>query len=291
MKDRELINMIFDKSFIQSIMKYHDDFTPLAEKYGLAMNPVARKDYFNWLKDHHHSLNVEETGLFVFKELPFMGPTRDGIVHPTCHGKNLLEIKFPSNHKKSLNFGIRIQFAQSWAETWRPIHCEKNVRIRIFSSSHFPAFGLNNTGKYGPEKLQIRAFSQSDHPYYYQVLQQMLVENLNFWDFYVSSNGKTGNDKFLARIEKDTALCKTMMAKHAEVFDKVILLELITRKSDPKNESRARLCCLCRRYSFPPMIACDNKSVLDLFHYSCVNVKKAHSKNWYCSECKTDSLD
>ena len=42
------------------------------------------------------------------------------------------------------------------------IHCVKSVRIGSYSGPYFPAFGLNlsvfspNTGKYGPEKLQIR---------------------------------------------------------------------------------------------------------------------------------------
>ena len=46
-------------------------------------------------------------------------------------------------------------------------HCVKTVRVRSFSSSYFPAFGLNterhylsvfspNAGKYGPEKLRTR---------------------------------------------------------------------------------------------------------------------------------------
>ena len=42
-------------------------------------------------------------------------------------------------------------------------------------------------------------------------------------------------------IEKDTAPSETMIAKHAELFDKVIFPELLTRKSNPKNESKAKL--------------------------------------------------
>lgn len=57
------------------------------------------------------------------------------------------------------------------------------------------------------------------------------------------------------------------MAKHADVFDKVIFPELITRKSNFKNESEANLYCLFRRPSVPPMTACDNKVYkIDSFH-------------------------
>ena len=88
----------------------------------------------------------------------------------------------------------------------------------------------------------------------------MLATNLIYCDFYVCSNGKTNNNKFLVRIEMGTVLCETMMAKLSEVFDKVILPELLTGKSHPTNESKAKIYCLCRRPSFPPMIACDKKS-------------------------------
>ena len=189
--------------------------------------------------------------MFVSKEFPFLGASPDGLVHCTCHGRGLLEIKCPSNHKESL-------------ELW-------------YTDPNCPVLSEN---------------MKTNHPYYYQVQHQMLVTNLNYCDFYVWSNGKTDNDQFLVRIEKDTAFCETMMAKHAEVFDKVILPELLTRKSDPKIESKAKLYCLCRRPSFPPMIACDNKLCkIEWFHYSCVNVKKAPRKSWYCPDCKRASLN
>ena len=83
-----------------------------------------------------------------------------------------------------------------------------------------------------------------------------------------------------------------MMAKHAEVFDKVIFPELTTQKSDLKNESKVKLYFLCRRPSFPPMITCDNKVYkIDSFYYSCVNFKKAPGKSWYYPDCKTASLN
>ena len=53
-------------------MKYRDDFITPATKYDLVMESIARKDYFIWVKTNHHSLTVEETGLFVFKYFPFL---------------------------------------------------------------------------------------------------------------------------------------------------------------------------------------------------------------------------
>lgn len=72
----------------------------------------------------------------------------------------------------------------------------------------------------------------------------MLVANLDYCDFSVWSNWKADNDKFLVRIEKVTVPCEIKMTKYAEGFDKVLLHELITQKSDPKNESKAEICCI-----------------------------------------------
>ena len=71
----------------------------------------------------------------------------------------------------------------------------------------------------------------------------MLVVNLNYCDFYVWSNWKADNAKFLVRTEKVTVPCEIKKTKYAEVFDKVLLTEIITQKSDSKNESKAEICC------------------------------------------------
>ena len=85
---------------------------------------------------------------------------------------------------------------------------------------------------------------QTNHTHYYQVQHQMLVANLNYYDFYVWSNWKADNAKFLVRIENVTLPCEIKMTKYAEVLDKALLPELITQKSDPKKESKAEICCI-----------------------------------------------
>ena len=67
----------------------------------------------------------------------------------------------------------------------------------------------------------------------------MFVANLNYCDFSVWSNWKADNDKFFV-----TVPCEIKMTKYAEGFDKVLLPELITQKSDLKNENKAEICCI-----------------------------------------------
>ena len=64
------------------------------------------------------------------------------------------------NFTGSENVNIKLHFFAvpvSSAKLFRETHCVKKVRIRSYSDSHFPAFGLNlsvfgpNAGKCGPE--------------------------------------------------------------------------------------------------------------------------------------------
>ena len=78
------------------------------------------------------------------------------------------------------------------------------------------------------------------------------------------------------------------MEKLEQVFKRVILPELVTRKKDPNNEELQKLYCVCKRPFIKPMIACDGISCkLEWFHYSCVSVKRkpAEKTKWYCPDC------
>ena len=91
-------------------MSYYDGFTTPVTKYGLTMEPKARKDYFHRVKNNHQSLTVEETDLLVSEEFSFLGTIPDGLLHWTCHGRILLEIKCPFNHQEGLKlaFGYKL---------------------------------------------------------------------------------------------------------------------------------------------------------------------------------------
>ena len=53
------------------------------QKYGLVMEPIARKYYLNRVKIPSEP-NRQGNG-FVSKEFPFLVASPDGLVHCTCH--------------------------------------------------------------------------------------------------------------------------------------------------------------------------------------------------------------
>ena len=45
--------------------------------------------------------------------------------------------------------------------------------------------------------------------------------------------------------------------------------------------------CICQKWSFGQMIACDNPNCkIEWFHYSCVGLTSAPKGNWYCPDCR-----
>ena len=125
-----------------------------------------------------------------------------------------------------------------------------------------------------------------NHTYYYQVQHQMLITGFEHCDFFVYfSNTK---EFYLSRVNKDPVFCGSLKEKLLKTFQKVVLLEVISRKNDPKLEHLEELYCICKRPSFPPMIACDGENCkIEWFHFSCVDLKKT-PKTWYCKECQVD---
>ena len=84
-------------------MKYTENVSVPATKYGIKWEPTARKAYSNENKKFHKNLKVTETGLHIDKALPFLGASLDGLVECDCHNPGLLEIKCPFKYQNSLN--------------------------------------------------------------------------------------------------------------------------------------------------------------------------------------------
>ena len=121
---------------------------------------------------------------------------------------------------------------------------------------------------------------KENYSYFFQVQHKMMVTNTSYCDFYVYKKGKDSEDKFMVRVLKNLSFCERLKEKLLNIFEEVILPEIVSRKNDPALENNQQLYCYCKRPSFPPMIACDtNNCEIEWFHYGCVNITRAASKN------------
>ena len=123
--------------------------------------------------------------------------------------------------------------------------------------------------------------------YYYQMQHQMFVTNKKLTFFYIWSKYPKQKNFLLLEVPRDEELISTLLKKYEQLFFGVILPELITRKSCPNEvHDNNKFYCICKRPSFPPMIACDGKNChIEWFHYSCVKISRAPRGKWYCNNC------
>ena len=89
-------------TFINCIMQYTPPVVVAATKYGIEMEPIARKAFTGYFKLYHENVKVTETGLHVNTNFPYLGASPDGLVLCSCHGKGLLEIKCPFKYRENL---------------------------------------------------------------------------------------------------------------------------------------------------------------------------------------------
>ena len=107
------------------------------------MEPVAKGKM-------HDSFEVKESGLVIDADIPGLGATPDGIVLCNCHGKGVMEIKFPYKCKDGL-------------EGWQ-------------NDRDFP--------------VAENFWMKRDHKYYYQIQLQMELCKAEFGYFYIYGGHK-----------------------------------------------------------------------------------------------------
>ena len=64
------------------------------------MEAVAKKkSYTNLVKKYHENLMLYSTCFYIIAKYPHLGASPDGITVSDCHGKGLLEIKYPHKYR------------------------------------------------------------------------------------------------------------------------------------------------------------------------------------------------
>jgi len=218
----------------------------------------------------HSDFECRKSGLVINPVYPFIGATPDGIVSCKCCGNGTIEIKCP--------------------------FCLKDCMLS------------EKADKSCLETTNGNLHLKRTHPYYYQVQTQIFVCETDFCDFVVWSK----QDLHIERIEPDVEFWNEISGKALSFFKDVILCELVgkyysrpkpamkplvpidnsdTDKPEAVNlNSDGGLICLCQKpdgATKDRVVGCDNENCTKkLFHFKCVNIKRAPRGKWYCSECK-----
>ena len=176
-----------------------NDIQTSAMKYGQAEEPKARKKYAEATK-----YQVEETGLWIHNEFPFVGASPDGLIMNDQKPIGVLEIKCLQILKESSVEDL--------------IKRSKTEQIAKMSAQCF---------KIVDEKLTLK----KESAYFSQVLLQMLVTGLKFCDFVLHS---PKGPPSIERIYEDVAIQNTLV-QNIKVFWERALIPEYFEKRLPRN--------------------------------------------------------
>jgi len=124
-------------------------FTSKYTTYGCNHEKIALQNYYEIMKDQHVEFIVNPSGLVIYKKLPFLAASPDAVVHCTCCGAGVLEIKWP--------------------------YCLKAADATISDLVYLD-------DQDGQNRLK------KEHQYYYQVQTQLMCTELPYADFFVWSS-------------------------------------------------------------------------------------------------------
>ena len=208
-------------SLLNKLMLYTTTLNVQAITYGQENEKRAWTQYKTLSLQEHQNFVIQNTGLHINAEFPYLGASPDGLIQYDCHGKGVLEIKCLHNYR----YGLK-----NWQQD-KTFPIDENHQIKV------------------------------DPKYYYQIQGQMFILNWDYCDFFIWSPGTfTDHPNYLKiHVEKNDEFKNAMFVKLQNYFFKVLLPEVVTHKNDICADNKQKYHCFCRRPCFEPMIACDAK--------------------------------
>ena len=249
------------QSLIKSI-SYPDLFkvTTKAISHGRKNESAAVNAYTKTMLETHRDLKVEQCGMIVDKQHPWINATPDFLVSCSCCGNGCGEVKCPYN--------IENCDLESYVE--KKNSCLENVN----------------------GKVQLKR----NHQYFFQVQQQLFITDSQYCDFVVCSFDNNNQTRFfLERIYKDISHWESVLPKLTKVWRSCILPEILGRWYTRKHEIAAPVpagdikpVCYCRKPKpEESTVPCQNpKCPFIEFHLSCLGISDPLPKVWYCPSCQ-----
>ena len=285
------------KPLLRALMGYLPEPVSVAIKHGKAMEPHAKMKYKSVASSKHKCFKVEECGLFIHRDYPFIGASPDLIVSCSCCGKGVCEIKSPesikdqsptySNYKKYL---VKNDNGKSTLSKSSEYFTQVQGQMAVLSLEYCDFFVYTAKG-YHLERICF-------DPVFWEMVQENLVE---FWMTYLSHEliyGSLANSEFFDNSLSDhTYNCSEMAAPAKQDTPGPLLGSKVISKgplSKPKLP-RVYLCGKCADVIEDNPTSEQQESVecsqCQLwFHRSCAHIRDlddvSGNQEWLCVRCK-----
>ena len=244
-------------------------FSNAATLWGCQHESDAIGEFIETFAIDHIDTRLEQCGLVVNTEYPFLGASPDGIVYCACHGRSLLEVKCP------------------YRCCLKPISEVEKDRNFFMKRSLHNNFELDK-----------------NHSYYYQVQCQLNICEIDACFFVVWAPDEIQ----IQKITRDVSFFEQCLPSVDAFLVKAILPEIIgcfftkprspqlsetnTVTVDTSSGSVSEVYCYCKQPDDgSKMICCENENCKSgqWFHFKCLHITKAPKGLWFCPNCKKHS--
>lgn len=132
---------------------------------GISLEPTAKTCYLE--QNHHHdNLCIQECGLFVLQDKPFIGASPDGVVTCACCPPRLLEVKCPKSIEKFIKSETRCEGGTRHIKHTSRYFCQAQVQMGATSFSATDMFVYVN------ERENITLNVPFSQPYFEDVIER-----------------------------------------------------------------------------------------------------------------------
>ena len=237
-------------------------------RWGCTHEKEAIEAYIVTTSKNHDNFQVQECGLYIDPEIPFLGASPDGIVSCKCCGEGVLEVKCPFSIKDGIPDTLPDKFFM----------CKQDGKLTL----------------------------KKEHAYYFQVQMQLAVCKFPYCDFVVwTTTGlaieRISADEHFFRSRFDNLQHFFIYGILPEIVGKWYTRIPVTNsdgivpqpvRNAPSNtdvdtgEDITKLWCYCNMPSFGDMVMCDNKNcTIQWFHFECLSIRNPPKGKWYCPSC------
>ena len=238
------------ENLVQRILSAKDISHIPAVQWGINNENTARQEYIQKMSSHE-SLKYIAVGLVVNPLYPHLGASPDGIVHCSCCGKGLIEIKCPYSAKDQ----------------------DPNV-IRGKPQSCLTERGVSIT-----------------HSYYTQIQGQLLITEVNYCDLVIWTRKGIIMERIYPDVKFTEKLLRKLTDFYVDNFLPKLLQSTLSEflPSITQQHMQPQLYCFCQKEESGRMVMCDSPNCpYGWFHFECVGIKRAPAQcsSWFCSHCK-----
>ena len=230
-------------------------FSSAATRHGCEHEDQAIQEYEKQMKLKHENFKVVKCGTIINKEYPYLHATPDFLCSCSCCGEGCGEVKCP--------------------------YCIDGI--------DFDSYALKKGSclEHSDSKFTLKR----NHPYYYQVQQQIHTTHCNYCDFVVCAFQGEMVELVQERIFPNQIHWTECLPKLSLFWRICILPEILgrwyTRKLNIKQqEVKLDGDCYCRLKTDEETVTCSNDACpVSNFHLSCLSIKKT-PKTWFCPHCR-----